>query len=42
MVVGYTFSNRYQIGRDVVDWIHLAEDRDKWGGAVVNVVMNQF
>jgi hypothetical protein len=28
-----------QIGRWGVDWIHLAEDRDKWQ-AVVNVVMN--
>jgi hypothetical protein len=28
-----------EIGWDGVDWIDLAQDRDKWG-ALVNVVMN--
>jgi hypothetical protein len=23
-----------------VDWIHLAQDRDRWRGALVNTVMN--
>jgi hypothetical protein len=26
-------------GWEIVDWIHLAQDRDKWW-AVVNTVMN--
>jgi hypothetical protein len=29
----------YEIGRDSVEWIHLAQDRDQWQ-ALVNVVMN--
>jgi len=28
-----------EIGWEVVDWIHLAQDRDKWW-VVVNMVMN--
>jgi len=28
-----------EIGWEVADWIHLAQDRDKWR-SVVNVVMN--
>jgi hypothetical protein len=28
-----------EIGCEGVDWIHLAEDRDRWR-AVVNTVMN--
>jgi alpha-glucosidase (family GH31 glycosyl hydrolase) len=28
-----------EIGWGVVDWIHLAQDRDRWW-ALVNVVMN--
>jgi hypothetical protein len=29
-----------EIGWDGVDWIELAQDRDRWGGALVNMVMN--
>jgi hypothetical protein len=30
-----------EIGWEDVDWIHLTQDRDQWGGgAVVNTVMN--
>jgi hypothetical protein len=28
-----------EIGWEIVDWIHLAQDRDKWE-AVVNMIMN--
>jgi hypothetical protein len=28
-----------QIGREGVDWIHLAQDRDQWQ-AIVDTVMN--
>jgi len=28
-----------EIGWEVVDWIHLAEDRDQWR-ALVNAIMN--
>jgi hypothetical protein len=28
-----------EIGRGVVDWIHLAQDRDQWG-VPANVAMN--
>jgi hypothetical protein len=28
-----------EIGREGVDWIHLAQDRDSWRG-LVNTVMN--
>jgi hypothetical protein len=28
-----------EVGWEVVDWIHLAQDRDKWR-VVVNTVMN--
>jgi hypothetical protein len=28
-----------EIGREVVDWMHLAQDRDQWK-ALVNMVMN--
>jgi hypothetical protein len=31
--------NRREIGWDGVDWIDLAQDRDRWG-ALVNTVMN--
>jgi hypothetical protein len=30
---------RMEIGREGVDWIHLAPDRDRWW-ALVNMVMN--
>jgi hypothetical protein len=29
-----------EIGCRGVDWIHLTQDRDQWGGTVVNTVMN--
>jgi hypothetical protein len=29
-----------EIGRDGVDWIELAQDRDQWRRALVNTVMN--
>jgi hypothetical protein len=29
-----------EIGCGGMDWIDLAQDRDKWGGALVNTVMN--
>jgi hypothetical protein len=28
-----------EVGREGVDWIHLAQDRDQWQ-AIVNTVMN--
>jgi hypothetical protein len=28
-----------EVGREGMDWMHLAQDRDKWW-AVVNTVMN--
>jgi hypothetical protein len=28
-----------EVGREGVDWIDMAQDRDRWG-ALVNVVMN--
>jgi len=31
--------NYREIGLEVVDWIHLARDRDEWW-ALVNTVMN--
>jgi hypothetical protein len=31
--------DRREIGLEVVDWIHLAEDRDQWR-VVVNTAMN--
>jgi hypothetical protein len=31
--------DRVEIGWEVVDWIHLAQDMDQWRG-VVNTVMN--
>jgi hypothetical protein len=31
--------NLMEIGCEVVDWMHLAQDRDQWR-AVVNTVMN--
>jgi hypothetical protein len=30
--------NLREIGMDVLDWIHLAQDSEKWWGAV-NIVM---
>jgi len=30
----------YEVGWRVRDLIDLAQDRDKWGGALVNAVMN--
>jgi hypothetical protein len=32
-------SRRYRMGRGVIDWIGLAQDKDKWR-TLVNVVMN--
>jgi hypothetical protein len=29
-----------EMGWNVADWLHLAQDRDKWGGALVNTVTN--
>jgi hypothetical protein len=29
-----------EISCDVEIWIHVSQDRDQWGGAVVNMVMN--
>jgi hypothetical protein len=31
--------NRRETGKEGVDWIHLAQDKDQWR-AVVNTVMN--
>jgi hypothetical protein len=28
-----------EIGREIMDWIHLAQDRDQWR-TIVNTVMN--
>jgi hypothetical protein len=35
----YTIIDLREIGRQGVDWIHLAEDRDHWR-VLVNMVMN--
>jgi hypothetical protein len=31
--------DRWEVGFGDVDWIHLAQDRDRWR-AIVNMVMN--
>jgi hypothetical protein len=37
---GSIVMDRGEIVREVVDWIHLAQDTDRWR-AVVNTVMNR-
>jgi hypothetical protein len=29
-----------KIGWEGVEWITLAQNRDQWGGAVINAIMN--
>jgi hypothetical protein len=34
--------NLREIGWEIVDWIHQAQDRDRWQWALLNMVMNMW